>query len=156
SSASHREIAEIRPRVQAELARSRAQPFLVKTHQCLGNDWQAPTINLDTTLAAIYVARNPLDVAISYAHHSGISIDDMIASMATAGLTTPGTPNNVYEILGSWSEHVASWLGLDNRPLLILRYEDLSANPLRSLATLSRFLGLAPSEDQLRAAIAKS
>jgi hypothetical protein len=156
SEASHREIAEIRPRVQADLARSRAQPFLVKTHQCLGNDWQTPTINLDATLAAIYIARNPLDVAISYAHHSGISIDDMIASMATTGLTTPGTPNNVYEMLGSWSEHVASWLGLDNRPLLILRYEDLSVNPLRALATLARFLGLAPTEEQLRAAIAKS
>jgi Family of unknown function (DUF6065)/Sulfotransferase domain len=156
SEASHREIAQIRPRVQADLANSRPQPFLVKTHQCLGNDWQSPTINLNATLAAIYIVRNPLDVAISYAHHSAIRIDAMIANMATAALMSPTTTRHVYEVLGSWSEHVASWLGLNNRPLLILRYEDLSTNPLRPLTTLARFLGLAPTEDQLKAAIAKS
>jgi hypothetical protein len=156
SDASDREIAEVRPRVQAKLAAGRPQPFLVKTHLCLGNDWETPTINLDATLAAVYIVRNPLDVAISYAHHSAISIDAMIAGMATSGLKTPGVGNNVYEILGSWSEHVASWVGLSKRPVHILRYEDLLANPMRPLGTLARFLGLEPDDDQLRAAIAKS
>ena len=64
--------------------------------------------------------------------------------------------NDAYEVLGSWSEHVASWLGLNQRPVHILRYEDLIANPLRPLSMLARFLGLNPNEDQLKAAIAKS
>jgi uncharacterized protein DUF6065/sulfotransferase family protein len=156
SEAALREIAEIRPRVQARLAASRAQPFLVKTHLCLGNDWQTPTVNLDATLAAVYIIRNPLDVAISYAHHSAITIDAMIATMATSGFRTMGNNNNVYEVLGSWSEHVASWVGLNQRPVHILRYEDLIANPLRSLATLARFLGLEPDDDQMKAAVARS
>jgi hypothetical protein len=154
--ASPREIAEIRPRVQARLAASRSQPFLVKTHLCVGKDWETPTINLDATLAAIYIVRNPLDVAISYAHHSGISIDAMIANMANPGLRTPGDSANVYEVLGSWSEHVGSWIGLNKRPVHILRYEDLLANPLRPLAMLARFLGLEPNDEQLKTAIAKS
>jgi len=153
---SPREIAEARPRVQAKLAASRQHPFLVKTHLCVGKDWEAPTINLDATLAAIYIVRNPLDVAISYAHHSGISIDAMIASMANPGLRTPGNSTNVYEVLGSWSEHVGSWIGLNTRPVHILRYEDLLAHTPRSLAALARFLGLEPDEEQLKAAIAKS
>jgi hypothetical protein len=156
SEASQREIAELRPRVQAELAASRPKPFLVKTHLSLGQEWQTPTINLDVTLAAVYVVRNPLDVAISYAHHCAIRIDAMIESMAVAGFRTPGSGNNVYEVLGSWSEHVASWLGLNQRPVHILRYEDLIANPLRPLAQLARFLGLEAKDDQLKAAIAKS
>jgi hypothetical protein len=156
SEASQREIAEVRPRVQAKLAASRSRPFLVKTHLCLATEWQTPTINLEATLAAIYIVRNPLDVAISYAHHSGITIDTMIASMANSGFRTLGNKKNVYEVLGSWSEHVASWLGLAKRPVHILRYEDLLAHPLRSAANLARFLGLEPDDDQLKAAIAKS
>jgi hypothetical protein len=156
SEASEREIAELRPCVQARLAASRPQPFLVKTHLCLCNEWQTPTINLDATLAAVYIVRSPLDVAISYAHHSGISIDATIAGMAASGFRAPGTSNNVYIVLGSWSENVASWIGLDKRPVHMLRYEDLLTNPLRPLTTLARFLGLEPDDDQLKAAIAKS
>jgi hypothetical protein len=153
---SHSEIAQARPEVQRRLANSRKAPFFVKTHLCVGSDHHHPTINLNATLAAIYVIRNPLDVAISYAHHSKISVDDTIMTMATPGLKTKGNERNVYEVLGSWSQHVASWTGLTNRPVHVLRYEDMQANPLRLFAALARFLRLAPSEAQLKAAIAKS
>lgn len=154
--ASHREIAGIRPMVQAELAASQPRPLLVKTHLCIGQDHRFPTINLEATLAAINIVRNPLDVAISYAHHSAIGIDGMIMAMATPGFRAMGNSNIVHEVLGSWSQHVASWLGISNRPVHILRYEDLHANPLRTLAALARFLGLEPADRQLKAAVAKS
>lgn len=154
--ASHNEIARLRPQIQAELAGSRAHPFLAKTHLCLANDGVTPMINLSATLAAIYIVRNPLDVAISYSHHLGIGIDAMIGVMATSGFVIPSGGKSIFEVLGSWSEHVASWIGLAHRPVLILRYEDLAADPLRPLTMLAHFLGLQPSEDQLKAAIAKS
>jgi hypothetical protein len=58
--------------------------------------------------------------------------------------------------MGSWSFHVASWLSVIDRPVLILRYEDLLAAPERSFARLARFLRLEPNTAQLRAAIDKS
>ncbi|WP_456623311.1 sulfotransferase domain-containing protein [Bradyrhizobium sp. P5_C12] len=156
AAADQSEVAAARPEVQRQLANGRSEPVLVKTHLCIGNEYQHPTINLNATLAAIYIVRNPLDVAISYAHHSGVRIDAMIASMATPGLKTPETARAAYQVLGSWSQNVASWLGLADRPMHIMRYEDLVANPVRPFGTLARFLGLTPSEQQLRAAIAKS
>jgi hypothetical protein len=150
------EIARARPEVQRQIASEKTFPFFVKTHLCLGNDYGYPTINLDATLAAICVVRNPLDIAISYSHHSGQSIDATIASMATRGLKTPGTERDVYEVLGSWSQNVASWIGLTARPVHVMRYEDLFANPERTFMALARFLRLTPPDDQLKSAVAKS
>lgn len=150
------EIEAARPKVQHRLANTRSEPFFVKTHLCVGSEHGHPTINLNATLAAVYVVRNPLDVAISYAHHTTMTIDSIIASMANKAQRTPGTPRSVYEVLGSWSQNVSSWLGVTDRPIHVIRYEDLEANPTRPFGMLARFLGLAPSEDQLKAAIARS
>jgi hypothetical protein len=154
--ATHAEIARARPEVQRQLANARAAPFFVKTHLCFGDDFRYPTINLDATLAAICVVRNPLDVAVSYARHSGHTIDATILNMATPGLKTTGNERNVYEIIGSWSQHVASWMGVSGRPVHLVRYEDLLASPERNFALLAQFLRLAPSKEQLQRAIAKS
>jgi hypothetical protein len=154
--ANHAEIARARPEVQRQLANARTTPFFVKTHLCFGNDFRHPTINLDATLAAIYIVRNPLDVAVSYARHSGQTIDAAILGMATPGLKTTGDERNVYEVLGSWSQHVASWMGMLDRPVYLMRYEDLLASPERNFALLARFLRLTPSEAQLQRSIAKS
>src|SRR5258708_2809865 len=150
------EIARVRPEVQRRLANSRPTPFFAKTHLCLGQDYRYPTINLDATLAVIYLVRNPLDVTISYAHHSAQSIDGTILHMKMPNMKVPGNENNVYEVLGSWSQHVGSWLGLSSRPVFLMRYEDMLANPERSFALLARFLRLRCSHDQLNSAIHQS
>jgi hypothetical protein len=150
------EIAGARSEVQRRLANARAAPILVKTHLCVGEDYGYPTINLNATLAAVYVVRNPLDIAVSYSHHSGQSIDVTIAHMATRGLKTLGKERDVFEVLGTWSQHIASWMGMTARPVHLLRYEDMLASPERVFMALARFLRLAPSADQLKRAIAKS
>ena len=153
---SHRELAEARPSAQSWLARSRPGPFLAKTHLCIGQEFDVPTINLDVTLAAVYVVRNPLDVAISFAHHLGETLDATIAKMALPNFTTQNREKHVYEVMGSWSQHVAGWIGLFSRPVHIMRYEDMLADPLRSFSKLARFLRLEPNENQLKSAIEKS
>jgi hypothetical protein len=154
--ASQAEIARARPEVQRRLAAAQTRPIFVKTHLCFGNDFRYPTIDLDATLAAIYVVRNPMDIAISYAHFSGQQVDAAITHMATPGYKILGAENQVYEVLGSWSQHVASWMGMSGRPVHLMRYEDMVANPQRSFGALARFLRLAPSEEQLKRVIANS
>ncbi|MGV1950987.1 sulfotransferase domain-containing protein [Agrobacterium vitis] len=150
------EMAKARPAAQALISRQQQGLSLTKTHLCFGTDHGVPTINLDVTLAAIYIVRNPLDVAISYAHHCSRSIDAIIADMAQPGFRTLPTEKHVGEILGSWSQNVASWMGVASRPVHIMRYEDMLDYPERMFSGLAAFLGLRPTKKQLESAIEKS
>ncbi len=150
------EIAAARPLVQAEMTREHRGPLFIKTHNAMVNVEGHPTINFDVTLAAIYVVRNPLDVAVSYAHYSGLPVDDIIAVMAGSDSGIPGGHYRVYEYMGSLSLHVASWMSVPHRPVLTLRYEDMLAAPERCFGRLAHFLGLKPDPAQLQRAIEKS
>ena len=147
------EIAGARPEVQRRLANGRDAPFLVKTHLTVGMDCGHPTVNLDATLAAVYIVRNPLDVAASYANHAGHSLDLIVEHMCTPGMKTVMTAKDVNETIGSWSQNVASWMGVYQRPVLFLRYEDLLNDPLRHFTRLVHFLGWKVVDAQISAAI---
>jgi hypothetical protein len=155
--ASEAEIAATRRLVQADLVQGRERPVFIKTHNAVASIEGFPTINFDVTWAAIYVVRNPLDVAISYAHHSTTSIDSIIEGMAdSAAMSSTTNDRRVYEFMSSWSFHVASWISVPHRPVLIMRYEDMLATPERSFRRLATFLRLKPSAEQLRRTIQKS
>jgi hypothetical protein len=151
--ADHAEIAAARPRVQEKIAEMTDGLSFVKTHNALMMDHGVPTINSAVTSGAIYIVRNPLDVAISYAHHMGRSIDDAIVHMEQRGLETKITEKSVYEVYGSWSEHVHSWTRKPNRAVYIMRYEDMSADPKGVFSALARHLLMLPSDEQLSRAI---
>jgi len=150
------EIARTRPEVQRLLAAARSSAFLMKTHLIMARCEGHWTINLDVTLASIYIVRNPLDVAISYAHHAAISIDNTIELMADPVLRSHVTDDRVYELIGSWSTHVASWMSVFDRPIFVMRYEDMLRSPVEVFGRLAGFLRLTPTSDQLRRAIDKS
>jgi DNA-binding CsgD family transcriptional regulator len=156
SECSSEEIARVRPEVQRLHAAASSQPFFMKTHLLMAQCYGFSTINLDATLAAIYIVRNPLDVAISYAHHAAQSIDRIIALMADPVLQSHASGQNVHEVLGSWSSHVASWMSVFDRPVFVMRYEDMLRSPLAVFGRLAGFLRLAPTRDQLHRAIDKS
>ena len=154
--ASPREIAEARAIVQAEIVHGEGGPVFIKTHNAVANVEGFPTINFDVTLAAIYIVRNPLDVAVSYAYHSGLTFDPIIAFMAEPSGNLDHDARRIYEFLGSWSFHAASWMSVPHRPILLLRYEDMLEAPARSFGRLASFLRLRPDGGQLRRAIEKS
>jgi len=59
----------------------------------------------------------------------------------------------------SWGENVMSWLGgrgHDAKTLLMLRYEDLIANPVESLTRVSDYLDLGASGERVKVAVAAS
>lgn len=150
------EIAKTRYDVQGALAQKQPGPFFIKTHNSVANVEGYPSINLDITLAAIYIVRNPLDVAISYAHHSGLTVDSTIDFMALPGAASPTTTNMVYEFPDSWSAHAASWLAISSRPIHVIRYEDMLRSPERVFAGLAQFLRMKYSAEQLLRAVEKS
>lgn len=115
-----------------------------------------PTVNLSITSGAVYIVRNPLDVAISYSHHLGTTVDRAIEIMGTIAYETPGGEKQSYELMGSWSEHVESWSGRPHRAIHVMRYEDMLAKSQETFAGLARFLLLLPSAEELERAIALS
>ena len=122
--ASQEEIARARPWVQAALVESAGRPIYLKTHLARATDFGAPLINMAVSLGAVYIVRNPLDVAVSYAHFSNASIDATIDRMATTGFGIVRSRfdghERVREIMGSWSENVASWTDAPHPAVLVV------------------------------------
>ena len=75
------QIAAARSQVQQRVAEEMDGVAFIKTHQALMVDRGHPTINFAVTAGAIYIVRNPLDVAISYAHYLQQQIDGVIEFM---------------------------------------------------------------------------
>ena len=149
-------IAAARPLVQADIAASTEGLAIVKTHHALVEDRGHPTINFKVTSGAVYVVRNPLDVAISFAHHMSADVDEVIDNMAKKDYETRVTDKSVYEIYGSWSQHVESWTRRPHRAIHIMRYEDMLLDPAKSFDKLARFLVLSATPSQLETAIERS
>lgn len=150
------EIAKCRAEVQARVYERSDGLAFVKTHNALMADRGHPTVNLSITSGAVYVVRNPLDVAISYAHHLSAPIDRAIQIMGRVAYETGGSERQSYELMGSWSEHVVSWSARPHRAIHVMRYEDMLAKPVETFGALARFLLLLPSKEELGRAIAMS
>ncbi|SDB41705.1 sulfotransferase domain-containing protein [Bauldia litoralis] len=148
------EIAAVRPRVQASIAAAAPGIVFVKTHNANGKDFGVPLINKAASAGAIYIVRNPLDVAISYAAFSNASIDEAIKTMATEGWGIQSTAESARVISGSWSQNVASWTDHPNPAVLAVRYEDMLDRPDSTFARIARHIRLKPNNSQIRRAVA--
>ena len=135
--AARAEIAAARLKVQADLFERNGGLVLIKTHNALIDDAGFPTINRDVSAGAVYVIRNPLDVAVSFAHFYGLSIDQAIERMGTENYATGSTTEEVYFITGSWTQHVRSWTERPNPAIHVVRYEDLLDRPFESFAGIA-------------------
>ena len=139
------EIMEIRPRAHQDMTRAFPDSVFVKTHNFLGESHGYPLVNQAVTAGAIYIVRNPLDVAVSAADHFGLTLDQTIDFMGDDSAATANDASNVPEVLASWSLHVRSWTGRPHPALLVLRYEDMLARPAESFGRVISFLRL-PSD----------
>jgi Sulfotransferase domain len=148
------EVAMLRPKVHEAITRSRADTVFVKTHNALVIDRGTPMITPEFTAGAIYVVRDPLDVAVSYASHFGVPLDDAVAAMNRPGNQSKSNePNFAYEFHGSWSENVASWTERDEKGIHVVRYEDLQSAGEATFGGIVAFLGLPVGRERLQRAI---
>jgi hypothetical protein len=151
-----REIATVRHRVQQQIADAHEGVIFAKTHHALVMDRGHSTINFAVTAGAVYILRNPLDVAISYAHYMNRTIDQVIGAMGTENVESDLGPLSVYEVHGSWSQHVVSWTGKPHPAIYVMRYEDMQSDPERVVTGLACHLQLAASSLQIAEAIDRS
>ena len=109
------------------------------------------------TLGAVYLVRNPLDVAVSYAHFWNWPIARGVAELNSREAALSSHRQGIHELLpqrlGTWSDHVASWI--DQRELQVhaVRYEDLLADPETAFRAVLRFAGLEPQAARVARAV---
>lgn len=123
-----------------------------KVHDAFGvTALREPLFPPDVTAGAVYLMRNPLDVAVSWAFHGGITdMSKTVAALCSpAGRMAAGNSDQLRQRMGDWSSHVESWTCAPF-PVLVLRYEDLLAEPVETLAQLVRFLKLNGDDDKNR------
>lgn len=135
---------------------------LIKTHHLL-----SPAMPLfNHTAGFIYIVRNPMDVMMSnlnYAFMSqGVENDPVIRGRIKEQyieqfISLRGDPDWIRLGLGSWVDHVSSWItNAPGLPSLILKYEDLLADPVAQLDKISHFLKRRSSAEELQAAVENS
>ena len=124
-----------------------ATPVFRKVHDAYGPacDGVPRFVPADTRLVA-YVVRDPRAVAVSWAHHLNVPHVEAVEIMrrrppATAFGSPWLTGESGYR-LGTWSEHVESWLDQGDLPVVVVRYEDLLADPVAGLARVVGAVGL--------------
>lgn len=147
------ELLRLRPRVHERFAAASPQTVFVKTHNAAIAVGGVPLITPAATAGAIYVVRNPLDVAVSYANHFQISIKQAVTKLCETSNSLPPSDGLMRRYLGSWSGHVRSWTGAPGLRLHLVRYEDMSAAPLETFEEIVRFLGLPEEPARLEQAL---
>ena len=149
-------IAALRAPVQRSIAQSGRGNMLVKTHSALTRIGGKPSHAIDVTAGAIYLVRDPRDVAISYADHLGVEIDRAIELMAIDHAHTKLADTHVTEFPGSWSQNVATWTAPGNDNVHVVRYEDLLDDPEVHFLKVLQFLDLKPDTPTFRRALANT
>lgn len=155
------EAEALRPEVYRFISNQICENLFIKIHDAFYHlkDGQA-LVPADATKAVLYFIRNPLDVAVSFANHSGISIDKAIERMNNNLFCFCGKPgqyrNQLRQRLLSWSGHVKSWSGIKDVKLLFIRYEDMKTTPFETFSKAVRFMGMKQETKAIRRALAFS
>jgi len=154
------EVDRLRPYADEVAAEECEEPIFRKIHDAYTDTPEGrPLVSSAATIGAIYFIRNPLDVAVSYAHHNATDVDSAVAMMADpdhALCSRPGRLHNqLRQRMLSWSGHVLSWID-SPLPVHVLRYEDMHAHALDTFSGAVRFAELDYDTDAIQAAIEAS
>ncbi|CAM4113189.1 sulfotransferase domain-containing protein [Aquirufa beregesia] len=117
-----------------------------------------PIVPIESTFAAIYFVRNPLDVSISMANHNGQSIDQVIEKvmgnpLASISKNSKFLQHQFPQWIGTWNNHVVSWKQVDSFPVYFVRYEDMKQSPKETFTDILHNIGYEASELEINRAL---
>jgi hypothetical protein len=117
---------------------------IIKTHNVCAAFGGTKFPNPEVTQSAIYIVRDPRDVAISSSHHFDLNLSDSIESLMDENNFIFKT-NDYFrgEFTSSWQAHVNSWMRA-SFPVLLIRYEDLLSEPETIIEKIITFLEIDP------------
>jgi hypothetical protein len=154
------EIDRLRPKVYNEIAKDLNKNQFIKVHDAYTYLADHTPLLGTKNAKALYIIRNPLDVAVSYANHISKSIDQSIALMGDPQTCfckgDKGLKKQLRQKLLTWSEHVESWRNASELPVHFIHYEDMKGDPLKAFKSAVEFIGLEKDDYQIMNAINRS
>lgn len=136
------------------------KPLFIKIHDAFtfSERDKLPLIPEKPTKVALYFIRNPLDVTLSLANHTGkdieTTIEKFIINPQGAFIRKRNTAaNQFYQPLGTWSNHVESWKNCPTFPVHFMRYEDMKSQPFETFKKAVDAIGLPYSDNDIQQAI---
>ena len=117
----------------------------LKTHSALCTLGKNSFTNKKNTKAIIYVVRDPRNVITSISNHYDKTQEDSFNFMINKNKMIVddyfgGENFGIATVLGSWADHYKSWTNTKIAPLLIIKYEDLLSNTLKTFEKILNFL----------------
>ena len=155
---SHDDIDRLRPRVYEAIAAETSKLRWIKVHDAYTSTPDGePVLGRNVARAAVYLVRDPRDVAVSSAYHNAATIDDTIkflnATDSTIAGSREGLAPQLRQTLTNWSGHVTSWLDQTDVPVHIVRYEDLLAAPAECFSDALKFAGRSATLSEIERAV---
>lgn len=155
------EIEDLRPHVYEYIALHSTETIFHKIHDAFTlTPLGIPLVPKSATLGALYFVRNPLDVAVSFAHHSNLSYEKIVTAMNSNDYAFCSKSSRLHmqlrQILLTWSNHYLSWTRQIDFPVMVMKYEDMKLNPFDTFSAAIKFCGLNYNEEEIKEAIRKS
>lgn len=152
------EVERLRPAADLELNRIWKEPMLLrKAHDAytyLADG--CPLLGSAADFSAVYILRDPWDVAVSLTNHFRWSLNEAVDHMCdpqfTVSVSDRALRSQFAQRLLSWQAHALSWLEAP-LSLHLLRYEHMRRDPLRAFRGAARFLGLEHDDQAIDAAL---
>ena len=116
----------------------------LKTHSCFFNGQNSNFSNLENTLGAIYVVRDPRNVLTSIQNHYEFDKDEALKFMLDEkkfihDLHVQNDYSN-FQFISSWEKHYQSWTQQQNFPIKIIKYEDLNNKTYKTFKEIVQFV----------------
>jgi len=152
------QIERYRPFVYEQMSEQATEPMFLKVHDAFTyTPYGYPLISKPATAGVLYLLRNPMDVAVSFAHHSASTVERMVRKMGESDFAFVDNPkslhNQLRQRLLTWSGHVTSWADEPDLRVLVVRYEDLKTDPINKFAEMIRFCGMEDDSARIEKAV---
>jgi hypothetical protein len=155
------EIETLRPEAHQFLADKAENDYFLKVHDAyIYTKKKVPMFPADASKGAIYLLRNPLDVAVSWANHCGISIEDSVNALNNGSYSLSvrmpgrgGIVNQLRQRMMTWGEHVMSWVDAREIQVLPIKYEDMKHDTLNTFTKMVKFANLDKTKEEIEGAI---
>jgi hypothetical protein len=135
--------AMFKPAAMKRMLEHAGSNLLLKTHDCNREIAGVEQIPPRLSRTAIYMVRDPRDVALSFKNHYVLDTMDATLDMMLDDEMLMRFPNKgLFIPQGSWQGNTASWLEKKAYPVHILRYEDLLTQPFKEFSKVVRVLKL--------------
>ena len=117
-----------------------------------------PLIPNSGSRVALYLIRNPLDVVLSLANHTGLNVDNTIDKYMNceegAFIKKGKTAQQYYQLMGTWAMHASSWINQKDIPVHVIRYEDMKIKPFETFKEAVVQMQLVYNDEAILKAIA--